>query len=94
MECTKCRKRLNLENFSYKNVKEKIYYMHCNNCRQKFSESHKNHKEKMKEDYNIVKQANKIECDCGINYIAFREYHIKRHENSKKHTDYLLALVS
>ena len=35
MECTKCKKRLELEFFSYKDVENKIYYLHCNICRNK-----------------------------------------------------------
>lgn len=85
MQCTKCHKVLNLTEFSYKNIKEKIYYLYCNDCRKKVIETQKKYKEQMKEDYDIKKDTNKIECECGICYIAFRDYHIRRHENTKKH---------
>jgi hypothetical protein len=85
MECTKCHKILNLTEFSYKNVKEKIYYLYCDNCRKKVAESQKKYKEKMKDDYDTIKISNKIECRCGISYVGFRNYHIKRHESTTKH---------
>ena len=85
MECTKCHKKLSLSNFSYKNAKEKIYYLHCNDCRKKIINLQKNNKETIKENYNNIKDSNKIECKCGTCYVAFRKYHITRHENSKKH---------
>ena len=90
MQCTKCKEVLNLSEFSYKNIKEKIYYLYCNDCRKKSIESQKKYKERMKEDYNIVKDNNIIECACGTSYIAFRDYHIKRHENTNKHIKALL----
>ena len=51
MECTKCKKKLELNLFSYN--------------------------EKKKQDI--------INCICGKNYIAFRNFHIIRHENSWCH---------
>ena len=35
MEYTKCKKRLDLSLFSYKNIEDKIYYLYCDNCREK-----------------------------------------------------------
>ena len=35
MECTKCKKKLELIDFSYKNEQNKIFYLHCDTCRNK-----------------------------------------------------------
>lgn len=83
MECTKCKKKLDLESFSYKDVNNKIYYLHCNICRNKQDNIKK--KEYEKNSYNERKILNIINCSCGKNYIAFRNYHIIRHENSLFH---------
>lgn len=84
MECTKCHRILNKDQFSYKNIEKKIYYLHCDKCREKIM-NNKEKKEFEKEQYNFVKKTNIIECECGRKYIAFRDYHILRHNNSKTH---------
>ena len=89
MECTKCHKILNIDKFSYKNVKEKIYYLHCDFCREKMKKQ-TNKKKVEKEKYDFIKRTNEIQCECGKTYIAFREYHIKRHINSTTHLLYLV----
>lgn len=83
IECTKCHKNLSLDNFSIKNAKEMIYYLHCNNCRNKIENETK--KEREKEQYEMVKQTNVINCSCGACFVSFRTYHYARHMNSKKH---------
>lgn len=87
MECTKCHKLLSVDNFSYKNIKQKIYYLHCDKCREK--QNHANKKSIEKEQYEKVKTDNVIECECGRKYIAFRAYHIARHNNSFAHLSYI-----
>ena len=84
MECTKCKKRLDVSEFSYKNNDKKIFYLHCNNCRKKISFQN-NKKNREQDNYKDVKENNKMECKCGKIYIAFRNYHIKRHESSLYH---------
>ena len=88
MECTKCKKKLDLIFFSYKNVKDKIFYLHCDNCRNKITQQ-KNKKNIEYINYENLKDNNKILCLCGKKYIAFREYHILRHLNSKNHINYI-----
>lgn len=84
MECTKCHRILPIETFSYKNVQKKIYYLHCDSCREKLKNmQHK--KELEREQYELVKKTNVINCECGKTYVAFRDYHIYRHNNSKHH---------
>ena len=82
MECNRCKNKKDIEDFSYymKN-NNKIYYLSCNTCKNKS----KNIKEKHKEEYENRKNNNIINCECGIKYIAFRDYHIYRHNISKKH---------
>tara|TARA_Y100000389_G_scaffold200752_1_gene241879 strand:- start:8519 stop:8797 length:279 start_codon:yes stop_codon:yes gene_type:complete len=84
MECTKCKKKLELSYFSYKDDNKKIFYLHCDKCREKIS-MYKNKKEIEIENYNVIKETKIIECVCGKKYIAFRNYHIKRHECTKNH---------
>ena len=88
MECTKCHKILSIDNFSYKNVEEKIFYLHCNTCRDKVK-SQINKKQSEKEQYDMVKKTNVIKCACGKSYVAFRDYHIYRHQNSKYHLEHI-----
>ena len=88
MECTKCKKRLDISNFSYKNKEKNILYFHCDICRDKIK-SQKNKKYIEIENYNLVKNMNFIICKCGKEYVAFRDFHIQRHENSKKHIKYI-----
>lgn len=88
MECSKCKKKLELYCFSYKDEKNKLFYLHCDKCRDKIK-MQKNKKQNEKENYNNIKETNKIECVCGKIYIAFREYHIIRHENTKNHLKYI-----
>ena len=83
MECTKCKKKLELNLFSYKDVETKLYYLYCDICRNKQDNIKK--KEYEKNSYNEKKKHNIINCICGKNYIAFRNYHIIRHENSSCH---------
>jgi hypothetical protein len=78
MECTKCKKRLELIEFSYKNEQNKIFYLHCDTCRNK--ENNLKKKSYEKNQYNEKKETCKVNCKCGKIYIAFRDYHIKRHE--------------
>jgi hypothetical protein len=84
MECTKCHKILGIDNFSYKNEKEKIFYLHCDKCREKLK-TQVNKKTVEKQQYERVKKTNVIHCECGSTYIAFRSYHITRHKGSVLH---------
>ena len=88
MECNKCHKIKKIDDFSYYNKNNrKIYYLNCNICKEKLTEN-TDIKEKQKEEYENRKINNIINCECGISYIAFREYHTIRHNNSKKHKNY------
>ena len=89
MECTKCHKRKPKDQFSYKNVKERIYFQYCDACRTKTTELQKRYKENAKELYEMKKENDVIECECGKKYVAFRAFHIERHINSKFHQKYL-----
>lgn len=84
LECTRCHKNLSLDSFSLKNVKDKIYYLHCDTCREKIK-NFENKKQNEKDNYDLVKKTNVIHCNCGTNYVSFRTYHYIRHINSKKH---------
>lgn len=88
MECNKCHIKLELSHFSLKNKKDNIYYLYCNSCREKIKKQQDTYKDIAKEKYEIIKEVNKIECDCGVIYSAFRSYHIYRHNNTKKHKQY------
>jgi hypothetical protein len=88
MECTSCHNILNLDKFSLKNEAKKIYYLHCNACREKIIND-PNKKKREKEQYEKVKMNNVINCKCGIKYIAFRDYHILRHTDTQTHQIYL-----
>lgn len=91
LQCNKCNKRLNIEEFGFYIRKNKeIYYMNCNKCREIQNKKNEESKKKMKEEYESRKNNNTILCNCGITYVAFREYHIQRHNNSKKHLNNLL----
>lgn len=89
MECTKCKKRLDLSFFSYKNIKDKIYYLYCDICREKTNND--NVKIYNNINYLYVKNNNVISCKCGKKYIAFRSYHTTRHENSKYHKENIIS---
>jgi hypothetical protein len=89
MECTKCKKRKGLEDYSYKNKKDKIYYNYCNQCREKSNIEKEKYKDIAKENYDILKKTNVIKCDCGKSYVSFRTYHIYRHNNSKYHLEHI-----
>ena len=89
MECTKCHLRKDVSEFSLKNVKENIYYLHCNKCRDQVIRAQHKYKEKMKEEYEIKKLTHVIECECGISFVAFRDFHTIRHVNSKHHKNYV-----
>lgn len=84
MQCSGCKKILDIDKFSYKNEAHKIYYLHCNKCRGKIT-NNTELKAKQKEQYERVKKNNVINCKCGGTYIAFRDHHILRHINSKTH---------
>jgi hypothetical protein len=88
MECTKCHKLLSIDNFSYKNVDKKIYYLHCDKCREK-QKKQVNKKTHEKEQYEKVKNTNIVKCECGSTYIAFRAYHIARHKHSLAHLSHI-----
>ena len=85
MECSKCHKTKDISNYSIKNVKDNIYYQYCNDCRNYVLPVKKKYKEKSKEDYEMRKHLNTINCDCGVSYVSFRDYHIYRHINSSRH---------
>lgn len=86
MECTRCHRVLGRDDFSLKNVKKNLYYVNCNKCREKVKRDvNKAANEKMQ--YEDVKQREQIECACGKTYIAFRDYHILRHNSTKWHTE-------
>lgn len=85
MECTRCHKILPVDKFSYKNAARKIYYVHCDSCREKLKKKQPNKQQNEKERYEIVKKNNVINCECGKTYIGFRDFHINRHLNSKFH---------
>lgn len=89
MNCSKCHKNLDISYFSYKNDEKKIYYLHCNTCRYKNKQGKKCNN---LDAYNLTKANNVIDCRCGKQYIAFRDYHIARHNKSKLHTQYTLNL--
>lgn len=93
MECTYCHNVMSLDKFSFKNEAQKIYYLHCNACREKIIND-PNKKKREKEQYNRVKKNSMIQCKCGTNYIAFRDYHILRHINTKCHQTYLEQRVA
>lgn len=88
MECTKCRKILDITYFSYRNPMSKIYYLHCDKCREKTAKQ-TNKKELEKQQYENVKLTNIIECQCGVKYISFRAFHTVRHQNSKFHIHFI-----
>lgn len=92
MQCTKCNVIKPFEEFSYKNVNIKIYYLYCDICRNKTLISQSKYKEKAIEEYNLRKKTNIVNCECGISYICFRDFHVYRHINSKKHKKLLLEL--
>jgi len=85
MQCSKCEKRKDLTEYSFRNVSDKIYYLYCNTCRNETKEIQQKYKDKAVENYNLIKIINKIECSCGITYVSYREFHTIRHLNSKKH---------
>ena len=85
MECTKCHKVKPFDEFSYKNDKEKIYYMYCDMCKIKYYCEEEKYKERAIQEYNTRKLQNTIKCECGIEYVCFRDFHMLRHLNSKKH---------
>lgn len=86
MFCNKCNENKSLECFSYYIRKQKkIYYLSCEDCRTKNKEKKEEIKQKQKEEYEKRKETNLIYCECGGIYVAFREHHILRHNNSKQH---------
>lgn len=89
MECTKCKKRLDISYYSLKNIKYNIYYLNCDICREKII-NQKNKKDI--EIYNYINTKNNkyILCKCGKEYIAFREFHIIRHESTNYHIKNIL----
>ena len=89
MECTKCHMRKHISEFSLKNVKEEIYYLYCDECRKQATDLQQRYKEKAKEDYEIKKLSNIINCDCGKTFVCFRDFHMSRHLNSKYHKNFI-----
>lgn len=88
MECTCCHNILEISKFSYKNEAQKIYYLHCNQCREKIAtDPYKKKREKAQ--YERMKKTSTIHCKCGVSYVAFRDYHILRHLNSQKHLHFI-----
>ena len=81
MECTKCKKILDITNFNYKKEEKKIYYSYCKKCRKNINN------DLNKINYELSKRTSLINCRCGKTYIAFRDYHIIRHQNSKFHKE-------
>jgi len=88
MECTKCSKILDISNFGLKNPSKKIYYLHCNKCREQINRQPFK-KEREKQQYEEVKKNNVIYCECGKHFIGFRQYHYIRHINSNSHINYV-----
>ena len=84
MQCSSCKKNLDFDDFSLN--KHNIYYMRCNKCKQ--NEDPDFIKQRNKEYYEFTKKNNVINCNCGSQFIAFREYHVMRHINSKRHLEY------
>ena len=91
MQCTKCSKILDISNFRFKNIEQKIYYLHCNICRERISKKEPYKKERERKQYEEVKQTNIVHCECGKCFIGFRQYHYARHLNSKKHQNYMTS---
>ena len=89
MECSKCHLRKDISDFSLKNVKDNIYYMYCYKCREQVVKAQHKYKEKMKEEYEIKKLTHVIDCECGMSFVAFRDFHMRRHVNSKYHKMYI-----
>jgi hypothetical protein len=90
MECTKCHKILDIEQFSYKNEKQKIFYLHCDKCRQKLLNNQPNKQKQEKMQYELVKKTNLITCPiCTRQYISFRTFHALRHNNTRAHLKYV-----
>ena len=86
MYCNTCKQNKNLECYNfYIRKNKKIYYVSCNECRNKRKEKEEERKKIMKEEYLKRKENNIVECECGTIYIAFREYHIFRHLNTINH---------
>ena len=88
MQCSGCKQILDIDKFSYKNEAQKIYYLHCNKCREKIT-NNTELKAKQKEQYERVKKNNVINCKCGATYVAFRDHHIRRHMNSINHLHFV-----
>lgn len=84
MECTRCRRVLDKEEFSLRSVKSGIYYVNCDKCRDKLKK-HVDKADNQKSQYEDVKKREVIVCECGKTYIAFREYHILRHNSTRWH---------
>ena len=59
--------------------------MYCDICRIKYFCDEDKYKERANIEYNMRKLENVVKCECGINYVCFRDFHMLRHLNSKKH---------
>ncbi len=94
MQCSCCKKILDKDKFSLKNEDKKIYYLHCNNCREKLKTSRPDKQKQEKQRYEKLKKDARIECNCGSVYVAFRDFHILRHLNTLKHKAYLSTKAS
>ena len=55
MECSKCHKIKDFSEFSFKKIDEQIYYLYCDECRNKTIEEQRKYKEKAYEEYNMRK---------------------------------------
>jgi len=89
MECTKCKLRKDISEFSFKNKIDQIYYLYCDICRQNTNSIREKYKQKAKDDYELKKIVNSIHCDCGSNFVCFRDFHLTRHLNSRSHKKYV-----
>lgn len=90
MECTHCHSRKPINQFSYKNKEDKIYYSYCDECRKKITEVQKKYKSEAKENYEIKKKTNLYTCECGRQLVVFRKFHMDRHINTKVHQEFLM----
>ena len=58
MECSKCHKIKKFCEFSFKNIEEKIYYLYCDECRNKTLEEQFKYKEKAYEEFHMFRHIN------------------------------------
>lgn len=89
MECTKCHISKSLNEYTLKNKKDGIYYLYCDQCREKTLNIQEKYKKEAKENYELKKITDYINCECGKSFVSFRDFHMKRHLNSKFHLMFL-----